>query len=142
MSRLSKNAKILLIVGIVLAALCAVGAIVQGVTYSQLVQDPAYEAAPTGTGGFGGALVAWNNSVRAQATDAMNMLIFLLIGLGIGIWCIIGALRPPKPKPAPQPPRSYAEPFDENEPILVSPDRYRPKKKPLYWDEEWDDSDS
>lgn len=142
MSRLSHNARLLLIVGIVITALSAIGVVVQGSAYSTLAADASYSAPQGGSSGMlGAALVAWNTSSQAQATTAMNMLIFMIIGLAIGILLIIAALRPPKPEPPPQPPKSYAEPFDENEPLLVSPERRRPPKKPLYW-EEWDDSDS
>lgn len=135
MSKLSRERKLLLIVGLVVAVLCAIGVIVQGAAYRELAGGASYTAPQAG--GLGQALEAWNSSTRAQADEAWNMLLFMIIGCAVGCALIFLALRKPKPVPEVRqdPIRPESEPYREDEPLLVSPEGREPERKSRYWED-------
>lgn len=113
MSGLTQNAKTLLVIGIVLVVLCAIGMMVQWSAYSEYADSKPVSVSggpATGANGtFARALTAWSGSDQAKAEKAMNMFIFMAVGCGLGVVCLYFALkrRPepekPEPKQAPKP---------------------------------------
>lgn len=115
MQNLSSNAKLLLVIGIVLIILCAIGMVVQWSAYMEFA-----DSKPVTThGGALQSMISWNHSNRAKADQAMNMFIFMIIGCAAGAACIYGALRRPKPEPQLDPHRY------EHDNDLYRPDRRR-----------------
>lgn len=101
MSDLTQNAKILLVVGIVLIVLCAIGMVVQLAAYQEYAGDEPFSFSSSGPangakGGFMQSIVAWNQSDQAKAREAMNMFIFSAVGCAFGVLCMYWALRKPK----------------------------------------------
>lgn len=107
MDGMSQNARILLVVGIVLIVLCALGMAAQWSTYTEYASDRPFHAQSSGSafGARGGAMqsmIAWNKSSQSKADKAMNMFIFMVVGCALGVVCVIYALRRPKPVPEPE----------------------------------------
>lgn len=101
MDNLSQNAKTLLIVGIVLIVLCIIGIMVQGSTYMELTSDKHHSSSGRGSGAMSAlqSMIAWNKSDKAKADQALNMLIFMIMGCAAGVACVWYALRRPKEEP-------------------------------------------
>ncbi|MBD5561005.1 MAG: hypothetical protein HDQ87_11790 [Clostridia bacterium] len=115
---MTRNAKILLTVGLVLIVLCAIGMVVQLSAYNEYAGDKPFSFTSNGpvngaNGGFMQSIVAWNHSDQAKAKQAMDMFVFMVIGCAIGVFFVWRSLRPAKPEP------------EEEEPVHVPSARRR-----------------
>lgn len=126
MSSLNQNARILLIVGIVLIILCAIGMAVQWQAYSEYAESGRVKVqggpANGANGSFARAISAWSGSPQAKAEHALGSFIFMTIGCGIGCLFVYLALRR-----RPQPVQPEPEPEERPEP------RTRRPNSPSYW---------
>lgn len=133
MSSLSRNQKILLIVGLVVLVLCAIGAIVQWSVYAEFAGSK-----PAGSGGnLVEALTTWGQSDAAKAEQALNMVIFMIVGCVIGVVLMVLAVRKPKEKAPRQEVRFYEEVDDPEARAeelrqlgYTGPDPYAKAKRP------------
>ena len=101
MSDRTQNAKILLVVGLILVVGGVIGMIYQWSAYTEYAGSKPVQAVQGGpVTGAGGAFVrgitAWNENPHAKADQAMNMFIFMAIGCGLGVVCLYHAFRQPK----------------------------------------------